>query len=167
MCAKKNLSAKDLSEKFGFQVSEKDLEPEIDKDSRYLNQMADLSGLIAEQERTAEKKVESEPEKKPEKEPTFAELFESRGSVAAVEEKTAEPEPREKTKNKLVNEDDDMDFGRLFSMSGAKVVDKDKLALPDEEYEPFEISEDAMSGGGTSFHGFDDLAKALGGKKKR
>ena len=67
MCAKKNLSAKDLSEKFGFQVSEKDLEPEIDKDSRYLNQMADLSGLIAEQERTAEKNVESEPEKKPEK----------------------------------------------------------------------------------------------------
>ena len=60
-----------------------------------------------------------------------------------------------------------MDFGRLFSMSGAKVVDKDKLALPDEEYEPFEMSEDAMSGSGASFHGFDDLAKALGGKKRR
>ena len=167
MCAKKNLSAKDLSEKFGFQISEKDLEPEIDKDSRYLNQMADLSGLIAEQERAAAETVEPEPEKKPEKEPTFAELFESRGSIASAREVTAEPEQPEKAKNKLVNEDDDMDFGRLFSMSGAKVVDKDKLALPDEEYEPFEMSEDAMSGSGTSFHGFDDLAKALGGKKRR
>ena len=47
MCAKKNLSAKDLSEKFGFQISEKDLEPEIDKDSRYLNQRGDRRARTA------------------------------------------------------------------------------------------------------------------------
>ncbi len=169
MCAKKNLSAQDLSEKFGFQISEKDLEPEIDKDSKYLNQMADLSDLIAEERERAVAAKPSAPEagtKEPEKEPTFAELFESRGSVAAVrEDEPPKPAPK-REKNKLVNEEDDMDFGRLFNMSSAKVVDKDKLTLPDEDYEPFEISEEKMPEN-SSFHGFDDLAKAFGGKKKK
>ena len=68
MSAKKNLTAKELSEKFGFQVSDKDLEPEIDKDSRFLSQMADLSQLIDTTEKKSAPPAEKkEPEKEPEK----------------------------------------------------------------------------------------------------
>ena len=61
MCAKKNLSAKDLSEKFGFKISEKDLEPEVDKDCGFLNRMADLSGLVDEPEKPAKASKEEKP----------------------------------------------------------------------------------------------------------
>ncbi len=165
MCAKKNLSAKDLSEKFGFKISEKDLEPEVDKDCGFLNQMADLSELVEEPEKPAKASKEDAPAE-PEKEPTFAELFEGRGAITEVKEEEPAPAPKAKKEKRIVDEDDSMDFGKLFNMSTAKVVDKDKVVMRDEDYAPFEINEDEMPKQ-TSFHGFDDLAKAFGGGKKR
>lgn len=166
MCAKKNLSAKDLSEKFGFKISEKDLEPEVDKDCGFLNQMADLSELVEKPEKPAKASKEDAPAE-PEKEPTFAELFEGRGAITEVkEEEEPAPAPKAKKERRIVDEDDSMDFGKLFNMSTAKVVDKDKVVMRDEDYAPFEINEDEMPKQ-TSFHGFDDLAKAFGGGKKR
>lgn len=168
MSAKKNLTAKDLSEKFGFQISEKDLEPEIDKDNRYLNQMADLSSLI---EKDAKQKQEPEvkPEEKPEpEEKTFAELFESRGAVTTPEKEAEKKNGEEKRKSKLVEYDDSKDFGAFFNLSSAKVEDKDRITLPDEDYQPFELPEEDLNGKkDLSFHGFDDLAKAFGGKKRK
>ena len=153
MCAKKNLSAKDLSEKFGFKISEKDLEPEVDKDCGFLNQMADLSELVEEPKKPAKASKEEKPAE-PEKEPTFAELFEGRGAITEVKEEEPVPAPKAKKEKRIVN------------MSTAKVVDKDKIVMRDEDYAPFEINEDEMPSQ-TSFHGFDDLAKAFGGGKKR
>ena len=165
MCAKKNLSAKDLSEKYGFKISEKDLEPEVDKDCGFLNQMADLSELVEKPEKPAKASKEDAPAE-PEKEPTFAELFEGRGAITEVKEEAPAPAPKAKKEKRIVDEDDSMDFGKLFNMSTAKVVDKDKVVMRDEDYAPFEINEDEMPKQ-PSFHGFDDLAKAFGGGKKR
>lgn len=166
MSAKKNLTAKELSEKFGFKISEKDLEPEIDKDSRFLNQMADLSQLIdTKKEKSSEKQPVKQPEPEQEKEETFAELFESRG-VVADPEKTQQPEDRKKSK--LVEFDDSKDFGAFFNLASAKVEDKDKISIPDEDYQPFEIPEEELKDKkDLSFHGFDDLARAFGGKKRK
>jgi len=169
MSTKKNLSAKDLSEKFGFDISEKELEPQIDKDSKYLNQMADLSQLIEEkQPENKGKKTPDEPAEEKAPEPSFAELFESRNKVVTHTE-DAKPLPEtKKNSSKLVECDDNMDFGKLFNMSSAKIEDKDKISLPDEDYQPFEMPENELDGKkNVSFHGFDDLAKAFGGRKKR
>lgn len=46
MCARKNLSAQDISEKFGVKISEKDLQPEVDKDNRFAKQFASLDALL-------------------------------------------------------------------------------------------------------------------------
>ena len=169
MSAKKNLTAKELSEKFGFNISEKDLEPEIDKDSRFLNQMADLSQLIdTKKEKAAEKQPEKQPEAEPEKEETFAELFESRGVVTESEKTEQKPNPDGKKKSKLVEFDDSKDFGAFFNLASAKIEDKDKITIPDEDYQPFEVSEEELEDKkNLSFHGFEDLAKAFGGKKKK
>ena len=169
MSAKKNLTAKELSEKFGFKISEKDLEPEIDKDSRFLNQMADLSQLIdTNEKKTSLPAEDKQPEVEPEKEKTFAELFESRGVVTTSAEPEKKQTSAEKKKSKLVDLDDSKDFGAYFNLSSAKVEDKDQVTLPDEDYQPFEVTEDELEGKkNVSFHGFDDLAKAFGGKKRK
>lgn len=127
--------------------------------------MADLSELVEEPKKPAKASKEDAPAE-PEKEPTFAELFEGRGAITEVKEEEPAPAPKAKKEKRIVNEDDSMDFGKLFNMSTAKVVDKDKIVMRDEDYAPFEINEDEMPKQ-TSFHGFDDLAKAFGGGKKR
>lgn len=169
MSAKKNLTAKELSEKFGFQVSDKDLEPEIDKDSKFLNQMADLSQLIdANEKKTPPPAEEKQPEAEPEKEQTFAELFEARGAVTESAQPDKKQAPAEKKKSKLVDLNDSNDFSAYFNLASAKVEDKDQVTLRDEDYEPFEVSEEDLEDKkNVSFHGFDDLAKAFGGKKRK
>ena len=170
MSAKKNLTVQELSEKFGFKISEKDLEPEIDKDSGYLDQMADLSQLIdSEKKKNAAEQPEKQPEaEEPEKEETFAELFESRGVVAGSENPEQKRDPEGKKKSKLVELDDSKDFGAYFNLASAKIEDKDKIMIPDEDYQPFEVSEEELKDKkNISFHGFDDLAKAFGGKKRK
>ena len=161
MSTKKNLSAKDLSEKFGVPVSEKDLNTEDGAASRGLNHLGDLSELNRKENFSANAPRNPVPESSPvdkenEPEKSFAELFEARGGVIASNESAKEKEnPPKRTLKSFVKEEE-TDFGKLFSLSQAKVVDKDSIALTDEESEPFEISEEDFSGK-TAFHGFQDL----------
>ena len=65
MSTKKNLSAKELSEKFGVPVSEKDLNTENGSASRGLNHLGDLSELNRKEDFSANAPQNPVPESSP------------------------------------------------------------------------------------------------------
>lgn len=167
MSAKKNLSAKDLSEKFGVPVSEKDLTSENKENNRGLNRLGDLSELnVKENFQDLPEEVPAPMEEKndPEDEKSFAELFESRGVVLPGESVRMDESPK-RTENRFVCEEE-TDFGKLFNLSKATVEDKDSVALSDEDSAPFELADGETDGNGL-FHGFQDLPGERKGKKRR
>lgn len=175
MCAQKKLSARDISEKFGVKITEKDLEPEVDKDNHFAKQFASLESLLELENKNNSSKDKKHLTEKPDIKPenvsvkkstekvfveecsdSFKDLYEKSIYAGDVPEK-AEDSPRggEKIKNRISlsrqtpgeeeMSPDDDDFSKYFDLDSAKVADKDSVRLSDEEAKPFEISEEIVA----------------------